>query len=228
MFIFRSLTLILSILGYIFGGITIYLGFNPIQFPSQEMLNLGTLLNCTAPREKYTVAQLSDSRVNDLKTRLGQNLPVETIRDFTSSLESIVSSIGSTTEVNIESCDYNSSANGSINKINSELQGKKKYYEFGTLEQFVTSFNELPFAKISNIKINVASTFARSNICNKAINTADFYLFTALDIAGLPRSKVVLFTISLRPKEDAKIHEKMISNIIISGHYLKARFACNG
>lgn len=228
MFIFRSIAYLLAILGYILGGITLYLGFNPIEYPAQQKLETSDLLNCQTSNKTYTPAQLDQTEINKLKTELGEALPVELVKDLANTIESVSNSIGATTEISIDSCDTNQKSTDVINEINSKLNVRKSFYEYGTLEQFVNNFNQLPYAKLTNIQINVASTFARSNICNKAINKTDLYLFTALDSNLSDNSKVILFNIRVKPKTDTSIYEKIMSNIIISGHYFKARFTCNG
>lgn len=227
MFIPRTITTILAVIGYILAGTLLFLGFSPVTYPNQQKLELSSILDCKPTIKKYKLSELTTDEITNLKSTLGSTSPIEVIRDLASSVESVSTNVGSTTKLNIEYCEYKSPSGETLSKINSELNNKKKYYEFGTVDQFVSSFNQLPFVKLTNIKVDVASTFVRSNVCNKPINKSDFYIFTVIpNVTG--STQVAMYTLSLESDPSASLIEKFSGNLTTSGHYFKANLTCNG
>jgi hypothetical protein len=229
MFIFRTISILFSILGYAFAGLILYFGVFPITYNSPEEIRLTEIFECNEVRNTYQFNELVDTDFNQITSEIGSNLPIDLVSDIMSQLETFASIAGATTELTISYCDSNESSNASINTINKYLDSRSRFYDFGTVNSFVNSFNELPYAQLTNAKIDVASTFARSNVCNKAINQSELYLFTSLGSnLNSSNSRVALFTIKLKSDTNNEWYEVFTNNILVSGHYFKANLKCNG
>ena len=228
MSVFRPIAFVLAILGYVLGGITIYLGFNPVQFPTQEKLTVTQILNCQSTKETYEYSSFSDEKVKSLTNILGETSPVQIVKDLAGTIDSAAKTGGSKTFINIEYCNVSTTISETLDKVNSNLKSKEKYYEYGTIEKFVNDFNQLPFAKLTNINVDVQSTFARTKVCNKPVNKSEFYIFTVAGSNASSQTQVALFDIELKSNTSASMTDKFIGNLITSGHYFKANYSCNG
>jgi len=228
MFILRGVSLVLSILGYLLAGTLVYFGFIPLEYPTQPDLNLKALINCNSTSINYNLKDLDSKKISELKTKIGNNAPIDLIRDFMSSIDSVSQNIGSSPELNLQYCDVQQTTKEVLEQVNSELLKQEKYYEFGLFNDFVKSVNELPFAKINNIQLNIESTFARTNVCNSAITKTKMYLFTVVDSGVQNIKKAIMFKISLQLAETANEWQKFTRNLVTTGQYFKAQYQCNG
>lgn len=228
MFILRGLTFILSILGYLLAVTVGYFGFYPIDYPTQPELNLKSLISCNTTSSHFGMGDLTQDKISDLKSKTGPNAPIELIRDFMNSIDSVTQNIGSSPELNVQYCDVQQLSKEVLTKINTELTSKKPYYEFGEFNDFVKSVNDLPFAKLSNIEVKIDSTFARTNYCNSPITKGKLYLFTVVDSNVQNVRKAMMFQINIVESKSSQQWQKFVRNITTSGQYLKAQIKCNG
>jgi hypothetical protein len=228
MFIFRALTPLFAILGYILAVVALYLGFFPLHYSAQERVSLTNLLDCSTQNSSYTLKNLTDEEITNIKSDLGPTAPIELIRDFMKSIESVSDSVGTETVLSIESCDTEGKSSDILGKVNKSFEGKSKFYEYGLFSDFVKSVNELPFAKLSNVELKVDSTFARSNVCNTPINREQLYFISVVDTQNEDTKKAIVFNINLQQSADSSLPQDVMGNLIVSGHYLKASLKCNG
>jgi len=228
MFILRGISFILSILGYILAVSVGYLGFFPVEIATQPDLNLKSLISCNTSTASYGMSDLTQEKVNDLKSKTGPNAPIELIRDFMGSIDSVTQNIGSSPQLNVQYCDVQQLSKEVLTKINAELTNQKKYYEFGQFNDFVKSVNDLPFAKLSNVEVKIDSTFARTNYCNSPITKSKMYLFTVVDSGIQNIRRAMMFQINIVESSNAKQWQKFVRNLATSGQYFKSQVNCNG
>lgn len=226
MFLFRWLVSVFAVLGFILGSTLIYLGFFPVMNSPKPKVSLTNTIGCSSRNTSYKSTDIQDDDVNDLKNLLGANAPIEIIRGFGTSINSLTASLGSVTRINIEYCDVSESNDALINKFNSALEKDKKYYDYGAINDFIAKVNTLPYSTISNVDLKIPSRFARSNFCNTPIHKTNLYLLTIVD-SGVSK-KAVIFNIDLEDADGNKPEYKFFRNIVTSGQYIKSQIYCNG
>jgi hypothetical protein len=172
---------------------------------------------------------MSDEQLLKLKMQLGAGIPIELVNEFAfgNVTNSLVQPVGSKSVLRTSYCTVKEDSSVVIATIEKYFENQKKYYSYGSLEDFIDRINSLPFAKISNFDLKVPSTFIRSTYCNQPVNNSDFYLFSV--VPGPDNNNVVaLFNINFMDDENAKQQHKYTRNLLETGQYVKSRLYCNG
>ena len=224
----RGVTFLIALIGYLLAGTICYFAFYPLSVTPQKELDLAEIMSCTKMSNIYRYKDMTDESLLSLKNTIGAKLPIEQMRSFVMNLDKVAKYTGQRIVMNIDYCDVSGTEVENLNKVTTYLRTVSKYYEFGTFNEFVAKINDLPFASISNFKITVNSSFARTNVCNSSIVDSKLYFFVTLDSNMASSKRMVLFTIQLEDLDNTTLIQKATKNIIKTGHYFKAQINCNG
>jgi hypothetical protein len=227
MFIFRWISNIVAPIGFIIILILAFFALKPLDATPQPKLDLAKILNCQNQFSATANGLLSDEEILNIKSQIGTAMPVEIINQFTfgNVVDSLLDGMGSKSELDITYCTMQGDSTKIIPVVENYLESQNKYYIHGSVDQFVDRINTLPFAKISNIDLELPSIFARTNYCSQSINKSELYLFAV--VPG-PQSNnlVAMFNMSFIEDDAAENINRYTGNILKTTQYFKAKLNC--
>lgn len=223
----KKLTFVISLFGYIIASMIGYFAIYPLKIEPRKNLSLNEILFCTPISYKYSYENLTNSQQEEIKNSISTKLPIEQIKNFLGSIDTIAAYVGMKPVLKIDFCDIQGTEGEILTRITDYLKSYAGYYEYGSLNEFVTSINDLPFFKITNFEINIGSAFARTKYCNASILNSKLHLFITVESPISSYKRLVLFTVELFPLQIQRIEQKLLKNLIETGNYFKSMLNCN-
>lgn len=225
MFILRWISMAFAILGFIIFGTIVYFSFSPLKKTLASTPTISTILNCNESKVVENVRKLDDNTIKSLKDQFGTKLPAVVIRDFSNTMDTVVSAFGTQTQITVTYC---------TTEDKEALQRIKKYFEenknynSGSIDNLISGLNQIPAINISNFSLSVQSVVARTSYCITPINRMSILLYSFIESPTYSNENlVVLFDIKFIEESEAKAFEKIISNLLITGQYFKSSLRCN-